>query len=187
MRDSAVGELVAADGVGPGVVVAVEHVFTVAAMRSQQVSNRVMRDELIHAWISSLLVEGSAHVAPLVVAIRSLWNEVAAIQRSRGGLIRRRDKRCVVAAVIASLDGGLSALSGEVVAAHGKGYAIMRFNKRTMWVNNHIAISDIRTGQRFLKKVFADVRCINIVYVVVVVVEPHTHTHTHTHTPDKKK
>ena len=164
MRDSAAGEIVAAEGAGSGVVTSVEHVFTDAVKRSQQISNRTIEDETIRTWVSSLLPEAdSGLVRRLVTSIRNLWSEIVSICQRGGDMIRRRDKRCVVAAVVASLTSGLSSMTGEIVATHGRTYAAVRYNKRVMWVNTHIAISDIRAGQRILKKVFSSEKCQHVV------------------------
>jgi hypothetical protein len=169
MRDSAAGEIVAAEGAGSGVTSAVEYVFTDAVKRSQQISNRTICDDMIRAWATSLMPEVLSDgklLLRLVVAIRNLWAEAVTICQREGDTIRRRDKRCVVAAVVASLASGLSSPAGEIVVPHGREFAAVRFNKRVMWVNAHIAISDIRAGQRLLKRVFSGAKCQNVVRIL---------------------
>jgi len=142
-----------------------EHTFVHVLKRDQQIGNKKIIKAQIMTWVRALIVDVTDRfVTDLTEKIHRLWVEIVEIATRTGLVIHRRYRRCVAVAIISSLGTGLSTRTGMVIEPHGENnIQIVRFNKRTSKLASDINISDIRAGQRILKMIFDDHKCVNVV------------------------
>lgn len=81
-----------------------------------------------------------------------LWSDIVKTRPS----LRRKDKRCFIVAIVFNLYKGIETSSGIVVHKHLFLHPPV-FNKRTK--GRVFDVSDIRTGQLFIRKVYSDREC----------------------------
>ena len=149
-----------------GTVNDIEYTFDTVLKRKQEIENIKLDEKVIHVWVCELLPDMNKKVVfELSRQIKTLWCELVSLCKQSGTVIHRKDKRCVTVAIISSLASGLSARSGPIVASHGPRFQKVDFNKRSSKLLGDIDISDIRAGQRIMKKVFLNVKCVNRISV----------------------
>lgn len=131
------------------------------AKRNQQVKNSTLGSnftvKLLH-HMDFYRAMSDRDKTNLLNKIMQLWKEFISRAKTKGIYIHRKDRRCFVVAIMFGIQAGIACTCGFVVYPHSE-IKIPKINKKKTYTQFNV--SDVRGGQRLIKKVFDGHRVVN--------------------------